>query len=75
MQIREKDLPGFELLALGRERLLDLHDEFAARVDLIGIGHDFGPDGAVVVIAEAGSQSGARLDEHAMTIPGELTHR
>src|SRR6516165_8200384 len=75
MQIGEEDLPGFELLALRRERLLDLHDQLAARIDLIGGGHDFGPDRAVIGIAEAGTQPGARFDEDVVTVPGELAHR
>src|SRR5262245_63197043 len=69
MQIGEEDLPGSELLALGRERLLDLHDQLAARIDLIGVGHDFGPDRAVVGIAEAGPQPGALFDQDVVTVP------
>src|SRR6516225_2759806 len=70
MQIGEEHLPGSELLALRRERLLDLHDQVAARIDLIGVGHDFGPDRAVIGIVETGSQPGALFDEDLMTVPG-----
>src|SRR6266540_2871744 len=75
MQVGEQHLPGSELLALGRERLLDLHDELAARIDLIGVGHDFGSDGTVIGVGETGAQSGALFHEHVMTIPGQFTHR
>src|SRR5262245_62146701 len=75
MQIGEEHLPGSELLALRRERLLDLHDQVAAGIDLIGVGHDFGPDRAVIGIVETGSQPGALFDEDLMTVPGQLAHR
>ena len=74
MQIGEKHLPGFELLALGRERLLDLHDQLAARIDLIGIRHDFGAYRAIIGIGEAGSQSGVRFDQEVVTARGQFAH-
>src|SRR5262245_59099947 len=75
MQIGEEHLPGSELLALGRERLLDLHDQVAARIDLIGVGHDFSPDRAVIGIVEASSQPSVLFDEDLVTVPGQLAHR
>src|SRR5262249_16981013 len=75
MQIGEEDLPGSELLALRRERLLDLHDQLAARIDLIGVGHDLGSDRMVMDVSNAGSQSGALFDEDAVAVAGELAHR
>src|SRR5262245_55832159 len=75
MQIGEENLSGSELLALRRERLLDLHDQLAARIDLIGVGHDLGPDRAVMGIGDAGSYSCALFDEDLVTVAGELAHR
>src|ERR1700730_16344455 len=75
MQIGEEDLAGSELPALRRERLLDLHDQLAARIDLLGVGHDLGSDRAVIGIVEAGAQSGALFDEDVVGGPGELAHR
>src|ERR1700746_3180058 len=75
MQIGEEDLAGSELLALRRERLLDLHDQLAARIDLLGVGHDLGSDGVVMGIGNAGSQSSALFDEDVVAVPGELAHR
>jgi hypothetical protein len=75
MQIGEKHLPCSELLALGRQRLFDLHDKLAARIDLIRVRHDFGPHRAVIGVGEAGSQSGVRFDQDVVTAPGQFAHR
>jgi len=75
MQIGEEDLSLPELLALDRQRLLDLHDQLPAPEHLIGIRDDFRPDRAVVVIRNAGAQPGARFNDDVVTLPGQLAHR
>jgi len=73
MQLGEKHLSGSELLALGRERLLDLHDELAARIDLIASGTTSARR-TVIGVGETGAQSRALFHEHVMTILS-VTHR
>jgi hypothetical protein len=75
MQIGEQHLSGLESLAFRRERLLDLHDQLAARINLVGMGRDFGSHRLVIGIAEAGSQAGILFDQDPMTGPGELANR
>ena len=75
MQIGEEDLSLPELLALDRQRFLDLHDQLAAPEHLIGIRDDFRPDRAVVGIRNAGAQPGAPFNDDVVTVPGQLAHR
>ena len=75
MQIGEEDLPGTEFLALTRERLLDFDHQLAARVNLIGIGDDFGPDRTVIGVGNPGAQSGARFNDDMVPVPRQLAHR
>src|SRR5262245_21643957 len=70
VQISEEDLARAELLALRRERLLDLHDQLAPRKDLIRIGCDLGADRTVVGIGQARAHAGVGLDQDLVAVPG-----
>src|SRR5262245_5968850 len=75
MEIGEQHLPGPELLALGSERLLDLHDQLGAGKNLIGIGRDLGAHGLVIGIGQARAQSRRPLDDDLVAARGQLPHR
>ena len=76
MQIGEQDLAGAELLALGRQRLLDLDDQFGAGENRVGIGDDLGAGGRIVGVGQAGAQRRHRVStSDLMVLGGELAHR
>ena len=75
MQVGEQHLPAPELLALDRERLLHLHDQFGAAEYSVGIFHDLGARRAVVGVGEARAKSCSGLDQHLMALFGKLAHR
>jgi hypothetical protein len=74
MQIGEQHLPALQLLALLGERFLHLDDHLGTLEQLSGARHDFGTCGKIVVIAESGTETGARLDEDTMSLARELLH-
>ena len=75
MQVGEQNLAGVELFALDSKRLLDLDDQFGARVDRIRIGRDLGAGRLVVGIGKTSAQPGIVLHQHAMAVGGQLAHR
>ena len=75
MQIREQHLAAAKLLALGGERLLDLHDQFGATEDGIGVCDDLGAGCAIIGVRQTCADAGIRLHQDAMALVGQFAHR
>jgi hypothetical protein len=75
VQIGEQHLASAQFFALGRERLLHLHDQLGAAIDGVGIGHDRGARGFIIGVRQACPGSCTRLDHNLVALVGELAHR
>src|SRR5437588_434664 len=75
VEIGEEYLSGLEFLALGRERLFDLHDHFGPPINLVRIPRDLGAGSLVVAVGKTGTEAGVHLDQNAMTVGGQLVCR
>ena len=74
VQVGEKDLAAFELLALLRKRLLDLDDQLRAIEHLVCAGYDLGAGSRVIIVTDPGTMAGASLNEDAVAFAHEFPH-
>ena len=65
-------LTASQLSSFGRERLLDLHDQFGASKYLVRGRDDLGPRCGIIIIADAGTLAGPRLNCDGMTLSHEV---
>ena len=72
VEIGEDDLSPPQQPALARLRLLDLDDHVRPAIDFFGRGDQFRPMVDVLVVAQAGAQPRARLDQHAVARTGQF---
>ena len=76
MQIGEEDLAAAQLLALGGERLLDLHDHVGAGEDLLAACRRASrPAATYSSSARPATDAGRSLDQNLMAVMDELGHR
>ena len=74
MQVGEEHLARTEHLALVGLRLLHLHHELRALEDLRGARRDGRPGGTVLSVVDSDAVARAALDQHFVTVQGELPH-
>ena len=72
MQISEEDLTLAEQIALGCERLLDLHDQIRGGKDLLVCRGDFCSDSLIVAVVETERRRRIALDNYLMAPFDEL---
>jgi hypothetical protein len=72
VEISEQDVIRPQQVVLDRLRFLDLDDQLGVFVDARRVGQDLRPGGAVAAIVEVDLDARPRLDEHAVTVPGQL---
>src|SRR5580658_224842 len=64
VEVSEEDKAIAEVVVLLFDRLFDLDDHLGGAPEVGGVADDFGSDGLVVVVGEAGELAGVGLDEH-----------
>src|SRR5690606_11542466 len=74
VQVREEHLALPQHLDLVGQRLLYLHHEFRARVNIRGRSDDAPAHGRVLLVRNSASQAGARLDQYLVTVAHQLLH-
>jgi hypothetical protein len=74
VQVREEHLTAAHAVVLLLDRFLDLEDQVALGPDVVRVRQDRGPGGGELVIGDRGTEAGAGLDEHLVTVADELVH-
>src|SRR6185437_9596300 len=71
VEVGEEDEAVAEVVVLLLDGFLDLDDHLGGAPEVSGVADDFGADGLVVVVGEAGEVAGVVLDEHLVAGLGE----
>src|SRR6202012_3651723 len=71
VKVGEEDEAVSEVVVLLFDGLFDLDDHLGGAPEVGGVADDFGADGLVVIVREAGELAGVVLDEHLVAGLGE----
>src|SRR5262245_14541918 len=74
VEISEQDLPAAKLLALGRERLLDLYDHLGAGKHGVGVSYNLGPGLLIIRVRQARTDARPDFYNDLMSAGRKLTH-
>ncbi len=72
MEISEDDLPAAQQWQFAGLRLFHLDDHFRAAVNFLGAGNHFGAVAEIIVVGQAGAQTGAGFDQHFVSAAGQF---
>src|SRR6185437_2136338 len=71
VEVGKEDEAVAEVVVLLLDGFLDLDDHLGGAPEVGGVANDFGADGLVIVVGEAGEMAGVVLDEHLVAGFGE----